>query len=91
MKDLERILAGLGGVENITEIEPCITRLHAELVDPDRVSVRALKAAGCHGVHVRGRVVQVVVGPEADLLATQLADRAWTCPTGASEPGAPSA
>jgi PTS system N-acetylglucosamine-specific IIB component len=77
MKDIKHILAGLGGVENVCEIEPCVTRLRAEVDDPGRVDPRALRLAGCHGVVVRGRVVQVVVGPEADLLASDLADLTW--------------
>lgn len=83
MKKIQDILAGLGGVENIREIEPCVTRLRAEVEDPARVDRAVLRSAGCHGVVVRGRVVQVVVGPEADLLASDLAELTW----GVSEPG----
>ncbi|RCV55711.1 glucose PTS transporter subunit EIIB [Marinitenerispora sediminis] len=68
------IVAGLGGAANITEIEPCITRLRTEVVDPSRVDQAALKAAGAHGVLVSGTVVQVVVGPEADALSDDIAD-----------------
>ncbi|WP_447924796.1 glucose PTS transporter subunit EIIB [Georgenia muralis] len=77
MKDVGAIVAALGGVENIREIEPCITRLRAEVDDPARVDERALRAAGCHGVLLRGRVVQVVVGPEADTLASDLEELTW--------------
>ncbi|MEE6296353.1 PTS transporter subunit EIIB [Georgenia wangjunii] len=83
MKDIQHILAGLGGVENVREIEPCVTRLRAEVENPDHVDPRVLRSAGCHGVLVRGRVVQVVVGPEADLLASDLAELTW----GVLEPG----
>ncbi|MFD5658848.1 PTS transporter subunit EIIB, partial [Streptomyces hirsutus] len=31
----EKIVAGLGGIDNIEEIEGCITRLRTEVVDPD--------------------------------------------------------
>ncbi|MFC4556195.1 PTS transporter subunit EIIB [Georgenia faecalis] len=77
MKDLRRILAGLGGVENIREVEPCITRLRAEVADPALVDRVALRAAGCHGVVINGRVVQVVVGPEVDVLVSELEDLTW--------------
>lgn len=70
----EQILAGLGGAENIIEIEPCITRLRTEVEDPSRVDEAALKAAGAHGVVRSGSVVQVVVGPEADTLAEDIED-----------------
>lgn len=67
-----RILAALGGVENIVDIEPCTTRLRSEVRDTGRIDVQALRAAGAHGVMVAGRVVQVVVGPSVDVLASEL-------------------
>jgi N-acetylglucosamine PTS system EIIB component len=70
----EQILAGLGGADNIVEIEPCITRLRTEVKDGSRVDEAALKAAGAHGVMASGTVVQVVVGPEADTLAEDIED-----------------
>ncbi len=70
-KDLE-FLADLGGAENIVEIEPCITRLRVEVVDPNLVDDAALKSHGAFGVVRSGRVVQVVVGPEADDLAAAI-------------------
>lgn len=70
----EQILAGLGGAANIIEIEACITRLRTEVKDPSAVNEAALKAAGAHGVIAAGKVVQVVVGPEADNLAEDIED-----------------
>ncbi|MEV0679542.1 PTS glucose/sucrose transporter subunit IIB [Actinosynnema sp. NPDC050436] len=70
----EKILAGLGGADNIVEIEPCITRLRCELSDGSLVDEKALKSAGAHGVMRSGNVVQVVVGPEADTIASDIED-----------------
>jgi len=70
----ELIVAGLGGAANIDEIEACITRLRTEVKDPSLVNEAALKAAGAHGVLSAGKVVQVVVGPEADTLADDIED-----------------
>ncbi len=70
----EQILAGLGGADNIVDIEACITRLRTEVNDPSKVDQAALKAAGAHGVVASGQVVQVVVGPEADNLADDIED-----------------
>jgi PTS system N-acetylglucosamine-specific IIB component len=70
----EQILAGLGGADNIVEIEACITRLRTEVEDPAKVDEAALKAAGAHGVIATGKVVQVVVGPEADNIAEDIED-----------------
>ncbi len=70
----EQILAGLGGPDNIVEIEACITRLRTEVEDASLVDEKVLKAAGAHGVVSSGTVVQVVVGPEADNLADDIED-----------------
>jgi PTS system N-acetylglucosamine-specific IIB component len=66
------ILAALGGVANIIDIEPCTTRLRSEVHDPSLVDVPALRAAGAHGVMIAGHVVQVVLGLTVDTIATDL-------------------
>lgn len=70
----EKILAALGGADNVVEIEGCITRLRCELEDGSRVDEAALKRLGAHGVMRVGDVVQVVVGPEADTIASDIQD-----------------
>jgi len=70
----EKLVAGLGGAANIVEIEPCITRLRTEVEDASLVDEAALKAAGAHGVMRSGSVVQVVLGPEADTIASDIED-----------------
>ncbi|MFD3731516.1 glucose PTS transporter subunit EIIB [Streptomyces sp. NPDC058632] len=70
----EKIVAGLGGIDNIEEIEGCITRLRTEVVDPAKVDDAALKAAGAHGVVKMGTAVQVVIGTDADPLAGEIED-----------------
>ena len=74
MSKAEQIIAGLGGAENIVELEPCITRLRTEVRDGTKVNEAVLKAAGAHGVMKVGNNVQVVVGPEADSLASDIED-----------------
>jgi len=70
----EQIIAGLGGADNIVELEPCITRLRTEVRDGSKVNEAVLKAAGAHGVMKVGNNVQVVVGPEADSIANDIED-----------------
>ena len=70
----EKIVAGLGGLENIVEVEGCITRLRTEVDDPSLVDEAALKAAGAHGVVKMGSAVQVVIGTDADPLAGEIED-----------------
>lgn len=73
MSTATQIVAGLGGQENISDLEPCITRLRVEVVDQAKVDEEALRAAGAFGVVRSGSVVQVVVGPTADEIATEIA------------------
>ncbi|MEV6166267.1 PTS glucose/sucrose transporter subunit IIB [Streptomyces sp. NPDC052052] len=70
----EKIVAGLGGIENIDEIEGCITRLRTEVHDPAKVDEVALKAAGAHGVVKMGTAIQVVIGTDADPIAADIED-----------------
>ncbi|MGW2509496.1 glucose PTS transporter subunit EIIB [Streptomyces scopuliridis] len=70
----EKIVAGLGGLDNIEEVEGCITRLRTEVVDPDLVDETALKAAGAHGVVKMGTAIQVVIGTDADPIAGEIED-----------------
>lgn len=72
MDQAKAIVEGLGGADNIIDIEPCITRLRTEVEDPSKVDEQALKAAGAHGVLASGSVVQVVVGPQADNIASDI-------------------
>ena len=67
------ILAGLGGAANVVEVEGCITRLRTEVKDPSKVDEAALRQLA-HGVVVSGTAVQVVVGPEADMIADDIDD-----------------
>lgn len=71
----EQILAGLGGTDNVVEIEACITRLRTEVRDGGQVNESALKGIkGVAGVVASGTVVQVVVGPQADNIAEDIED-----------------
>ncbi|HSE69440.1 MAG TPA: PTS glucose/sucrose transporter subunit IIB [Nocardioidaceae bacterium] len=74
MSQAEQIIAGLGGSANIVEVEACITRLRTEVADSTLIDEAALQAAGVHGVMRSGTVVQVVVGPAADTLASDIED-----------------
>ncbi|WP_025272810.1 glucose PTS transporter subunit EIIB [Haloglycomyces albus] len=74
MDKAEAIVAGLGGLDNILEIEPCATRLRTEVEDEGAVDEAALKKAGAFGVMSSGNVIQVVVGPEADNIASDIED-----------------
>ena len=72
MTKADHVLAALGGASNVVELDPCITRLRVKVNDPDLVDEEQLKASGAFGVVRSGRVIQVIVGPEADELAAKI-------------------
>lgn len=74
MNKAEGILAALGGADNVTDLEACITRLRVEIEDHDLVDEAKLKELGAFGVVRAGNAVQVIVGPEADTLAEDIQD-----------------
>ena len=49
MTKAEQILTALGGDANIIDLEPCITRLRVEVIDPTLVNEAALKTTGAFG------------------------------------------
>ncbi|GAA1402092.1 MULTISPECIES: PTS transporter subunit EIIB [Oerskovia] len=74
MSKAEQILKGLGGDANILDLEPCITRLRVEVEDPSLVDEKTLTGAGAIAVVRTGNAIQVIVGPEADNLASDIED-----------------
>lgn len=61
-----QVIAGLGGADNIKNMEPCITRIRVEVLDKSKLDEAALKKAGAHGVMKVGSAVQVVMGMQSD-------------------------
>jgi PTS system N-acetylglucosamine-specific IIC component len=69
----DRYIAALGGAQNLTLVDACTTRLRLSVVDSGKISEPELKAAGARGVLKRdAHNVQVVIGPEADLIADEM-------------------
>lgn len=67
------LLAALGGTGNIVSINACTTRLRLEIADLTRVDENALRAAGARGVlRPGGKGLQVVLGPIADAVASEM-------------------
>lgn len=59
----EKFIAGLGGKDNIIDVDNCATRLRMEIADPSKVDEHALKRAGAAGTIKTGaHAVQVVYG-----------------------------
>jgi len=64
------ILEGLGGKENVTSLDNCITRLRLEIKDYTRVDEKKIKSAGIAGIIRPSKTsVQVIVGPKVQFVA----------------------
>ena len=65
----EIILEGVGGKENVTSIDHCITRLRLEVKDRLLVDEKKIKSSGASGVIRPGKTsVQVVIGPKVQFV-----------------------
>ena len=71
----ERIIALLGGRENIVLVDACMTRLRVTVKDPAKVAdLPAWKAEGALSLLVKGDGIQAVYGPKADVLKSDIND-----------------
>lgn len=66
------ILEGLGGKENIANLDCCATRLRVTVKDSDKVSDSLLRQSGAAGVIHKGSGVQVVYGPQVSVIKSEL-------------------
>ena len=64
------VLEGVGGKENVTSIDNCITRLRLEIKDYTKVDEKKIKSAGVAGVIRPGKnSVQVIVGTKVQFVS----------------------
>ena len=67
------VLEGLGGKENVTSLDNCITRLRLEIKDYTLVNEKKIKSAGVAGVIRPGKnSVQVIVGTKVQFVADEM-------------------
>ena len=66
------VLEGVGGKENVTAIDNCITRLRLEIKEYTKVDEKKIKSAGVAGVIRPGKnSVQVIVGTKVQFVADE--------------------
>jgi glucose-specific phosphotransferase system IIA component len=94
------IVEGLGGADNLSDVDCCATRLRCTVKDVALVKQDVLKASGASGVICKGDGVQVVYGPKVAVIKAKLEDylenapktpAATAAPTPATAPAAPAA
>ncbi len=68
----QRYIAALGGASNLSVVDACTTRLRLSVVDSNKTA-EAGQTIGARGVLKRGSTnVQVIIGPEADIIADEI-------------------
>ena len=71
----ERIIALLGGRENIEFVDACMTRLRVTVKDLSKVAeLPAWKAEGAMGLVKKDNGIQAIYGPKADVLKSDIND-----------------
>ena len=80
------ILKGVGGVNNVTDIDCCATRLRLTLVDSSKVDEAGLKATGASGVVVKGSGIQVIYGPSVTIVKSNFEEFVDQVRSGAIDP-----
>lgn len=66
------IMEGIGGKENVTSVDNCITRLRLEIKDYTKVDEKKIKSAGVAGIIRPGKTsVQVIIGTKVQFVADE--------------------
>ena len=68
------MVQGLGGKINIIDIDCCATRLRITVKNAEKVKKKILKSAGAAGVIKKGEDVQIIYGPNVNIVKTNLED-----------------
>ena len=68
------ILKGLGGKDNVSDVDCCATRLRITVNDGGKVDESLLKESGAAGVIRKGNGVQVIYGPRVTVIKSNLED-----------------
>lgn len=73
-KTSELLLKGLGGKDNISDLDCCATRLRVTVKNTDLTDESTLKASGASGVIRKGNGIQIVFGPKVSVIKSALED-----------------
>ena len=85
------IVEGLGGADNLSDVDCCATRLRCTVKDVALVKQDVLKASGASGVICKGDGVQVVYGPKVAVIKAKLEDYLENAPKTPAATAAPAA
>lgn len=69
-----QIIKGMGGRDNLSDVDCCATRLRCTVKNAALVSEELLKATGASGVIKKGNGIQIIYGPKVSVIKSNLED-----------------
>lgn len=68
------ITRGLGGKQNISDVDCCATRLRCTVCNANLINDEILKTTGARGIVHKGNGVQIIYGPHVTVIKSNLED-----------------
>lgn len=75
MGDVDDIIEGLGGAENIADLENCITRLRVVVKDGSLIDEDRINRFKNSGIVRKENTIQIIIGMKVDTVAQKVNDR----------------
>lgn len=66
------IIKGVGGINNIEDIDACATRLRLTISDEGAIDENILRATGAKGIIRKGKGLQIIYGPHVTIIKSNL-------------------
>lgn len=66
------IVEGLGGKDNIVDLDCCATRLRVTVKEESKVKEEVLRSSGAAGVIQKGNGIQVIYGPKVSVIKSKV-------------------
>lgn len=70
----QKLVRGLGGRSNFSDVDCCVTRIRAVIEDETKINEGLLKQSGAAAVVLSGKTIQIIYGPKASLIKSNLDD-----------------
>ncbi|WHY71943.1 PTS transporter subunit EIIC [Fictibacillus enclensis] len=72
----EAVIQGLGGRENLQNVDCCATRLRVTVNNPALIDEEILKKTGSKGVIKKGNGIQIIYGPDVTIIKNEVEEMA---------------
>lgn len=73
-RQLYYIVKGIGGRENLVDLDCCVTRLRVTVKNEAKIDEAALKRSGAAGIIKHGKNIQIIYGPKVTNIKSKLED-----------------